>query len=447
MPYSPHSDEGRSRMLAKIGCRSCDELFSVIPDSLKGFNWTIPGPLSELEVKQRLERLSRQNTAADCVSFLGAGAYSHYAPSIVDHVISRPEFFTSYTPYQPEVSQGNLQAIYEYQTLICSLTGMEVSQASLYEGGSAAAEAVLLMKNSARRRPVVLVSKGVHPLYRQVITTYCEPSGTVIEEIPLKEDGTTDLQGREDITLDQVAGVVVQQPNFLGVIEDLESTAGWAAGQKLMTAAVVEPVSLSVLKPPGECGFDIAVGEGQPLGLALSYGGPYLGFMAATKKLMRKMPGRIAGRTKDLDGKDGFVLALQTREQHIRREKATSNICTNQALCALAASVFMNWYGPRGLRELAALNARRAHFACSELVATGRLEKRFSTPFFNEFTLRVKDGPVEDLLDHLAEKKIIGGLGLGRFYREYGDSLLVAVTEMNTRDDIDALVREVGAWR
>ncbi len=446
MPYSPHTDEDRNYMLSAVGCRSAEELFNSVPRSLKGFDWKIPGPLAEQEVKREMNRLSGLNKGAECLSFLGAGAYEHYLPSVVDHVIRRPEFFTSYTPYQPEVSQGNLQVIYEYQSLICHLTGLEVSQASLYDGGSATAEAAFLMKN-CQRKPVILVSRAVHPLYREVLKTYCQASGTVIHELPLNPNGATENALPDDVAAGEVAGVIVQQPNFLGVLEDLESVANWARDGGFMSAAVINPIAVSLLKPPGDCGIDIAVGEGQPLGIPLSYGGPYLGFIAATKKQMRKMPGRISGRTKDLDGKRGFVLALQTREQHIRREQATSNICTNQALCALAASVYLVWYGPRGLRELALLNARRAHYACAELLAGGVVDKRFKSPFFNEFTVKVKGGAAEELLEYLLGRNIVGGLHLGRFYPEYEDCILVAVTETRGKRDIDSLAAEVKSWR
>lgn len=440
--YIPNTREDQEKMLSAIGAGSVAELFSDIPEDIRlDRDLDLPDTMHEQELVSHMKAIASENVnTADHPCFLGAGVYDHFIPSVVGHVISRSEFYTSYTPYQPEISQGTLQAIFEYQTMICRLTGMDVSNASMYDGATAVAEAALMAVRSTGREKV-LVSRGVHPQYREVLRTYAVHAGIGIAEVGLS-GGMTDLDGLRDALSGEagVAAVILQSPNFFGVIEDMEAATALAHEYGALTVACVDPVSLAILQPPGEYGADIAAGEGQPLGNPLNYGGPHFGFLAAKQKLVRKMPGRIVGQTADSEGRRGFVLTLQAREQHIRREKAVSNICSNQALNALAATVYLSVMGKQGLKQVAELCLSKSHYAYSKLLATGRFEKVCDAPFFREFAVRSVDEPVETINRRLRDRGMIGGLALERYYPEMKNCWLVAVTEKRTRQEIDAFV-------
>jgi glycine dehydrogenase subunit 1 len=431
-------------MLRAIGLASMEELYQHVPQSLRErARIDLPDGLSELAVRRRLAALAKRNVnAEDWSLFLGGGIYQHFIPSAVDAIVSRSEFATSYTPYQPEVSQGTLQALFEYQTLICQLTGMEVSNAAVYDGASAAAEAVLMARRIqplSRRR--VLVSRALHPQFRAVIATYLKNLSDIqIEEIPFDSTGGIDLDALTDRLDPRSMCVLVGYPNFFGVVEDLApiQSACARAGAQLVSVTT-EPLALALLKPPGEFAVDIAVGEGQSLGVSMSLGGPAFGFFACRKKFMRNMPGRLVGETVDSEGRRGFVLTLATREQHIRREKATSNICTSQTLCALAATVYLALLGKSGIRRIADINLVRAHDAQRQLTEQGKLSAAFSGPFFNEFVLRGEK--LAERFERCNGKKIIPGIRLTPWYPELSDCLLTCVTEMNEREEIDRLVR------
>lgn len=440
--YIPNTREDQEKMLSAIGAGSVAELFSDIPEDIRlDRDLDLPDAMHEQELVSHMKAIASENVnTADHPCFLGAGVYDHFIPSVVGHVISRSEFYTSYTPYQPEISQGTLQAIFEYQTMICRLTGMDVSNASMYDGATAVAEAALMAVRSTGREKV-LVSRGVHPQYREVLRTYAVHAGIGIAEVGLS-GGMTDLDGLRDALSGEagVAAVILQSPNFFGVIEDMEAATALAHEYGALTVACVDPVSLAILQPPGEYGADIAAGEGQPLGNPLNYGGPHFGFLAAKQKLVRKMPGRIVGQTADSEGRRGFVLTLQAREQHIRREKAVSNICSNHALNALAATVYLSVMGKQGLKQVAELCLSKSHYAYSKLLATGRFEKVCDAPFFREFAVRSVDEPVETINRRLRDRGMIGGLALERYYPEMKNCWLVAVTEKRTRQEIDAFV-------
>ncbi len=440
MPYIPHTAKDIEKILKVVGAGSVDELISQLPAAsrLKG-PLAIPEGLSEQELLGHLKALSaKSSTVEEYSSFLGAGAYNHYIPSIVDAVISRSEFYTSYTPYQPELSQGTLQAIFEYQTLVCQLTGMDVANASLYDGATAVAEACLMARRITGREGIVL-AKAVHPEYRETVATYLTGTGDHLSTVDYSpKTGATPVEAIEAAISGTTACVVIQHPNFFGSLEEVEAIAEAVHGKKvLLIVAVTEAVSLGLLKSPGDSGCDIAVGENQSFGSTLSYGGPYLGFMAAKTEFVRQMPGRLIGQTVDREGKRAFCLTFATREQHIRRERATSNICTNHGLCALAASVHMVSLGSEGLRKLALLNLSKAEYLKKKLKEAG-VEVAFTSPTFNEFTVKIKNG-AEAALKKLLGRKIIGGLALKRQYPELGDHLLVAATEMNSKEDMDAL--------
>ncbi len=444
MRYNPHTGADKERMLHALGLSRIEELFEHIPQPLREkAKISLPAGLSETAVKRRMAALAAKNAAAeDWQVFLGGGIYHHMIPSVVDAVISRSEFSTSYTPYQPEVSQGTLQAMFEFQTLICQLTGMEVANAGLYDGASACAEAVLMARRiQAEGRRRVLVSRSVHPHYRSVIATYLKSLGNVeLAEVPFNSSGATDLDVLSRVLDERCICVVVGYPNFFGIIEDLAPiTAACAQSGALLVTATAEPVALALLKPPGARGADIAVGEGQSLGIPMALGGPGFGFFACHKKFVRSMPGRLVGETVDARGRRGFVLTLSTREQHIRREKATSNICTSQSLCTLAATVFMAVLGKSGMRRLAEANAARAHAAQQRLIQEGKLLPVFSSPFFNEFVVKAKG--LDRRLSRFTAEKIIPGIPLSRWYPELDETLLICVTEMNEREEIDRLVR------
>ena len=443
MTYVPHTEADRQAMLKVIGVRSMEELFADIPDSARNPVLELPPPLSEMEILAELREMSEGNADLDHYAcFLGAGAYNHFVPSIVDAVISRGEFYTAYTPYQPEISQGMLQAIYEYQSMVCELTGMEVANASHYDGATALAEAALMaFEISRRRKHKIIVAPDLHPEYRQVLRTYLRGTDLLLTGDQDPQAGLEDLPALID---EDAACVLVQNPNFFGELLPTDGDSGLSglahavheAGGLLVVA--VDPISLGLFKPPGEYGADIMVGEGQSLGNPISFGGPYLGLFGCRDKYKRKMPGRLAGATVDTRGRRGFVLTLATREQHIRREKATSNICTNQALCALAAGVYLAVMGRRGLRQVAELCYHKAHYAARQIKELPGFEVQ-SEQFFTEFVVRCPQPPVE-INARLLERKIIGGYDLGRDYPHLADCMLLCVTEMNTREQIDRLV-------
>jgi len=434
MPYIPHSEADRAAMLEVVGVRSFEELFTDVPAHARFPALNLPPPLSEMEVRREVESFAAVNLTADRPCFLGAGAYRHFVPAVVDALISRGEFFTAYTPYQPEISQGTLQAIFEYQSMICALTGMEVSNASHYDGATATAEAVIAAVNVHRmKRRKVLLSPWVHPEYRAVVRTYTQGMGLeLVEDVPAGE-----LTG----LLDQnTACVVVQYPDFLGHIEDLTPLARAAHARGALLIVATNPIALGMLKPPGAMEADIVVGEGQGMGIGLNFGGPYLGFFATRMEYVRRMSGRLVGQTVDAEGKRGFVLTLSTREQHIRREKATSNICTNQGLLALAAAIYMAALGRCGLRRVAELCYHKAHYAAGRVAELPGYTVLRDRPFFNEFVVRCPRQVAELNTYLLKEHGIIGGYDLGCDYPHLEGHMLLCVTEMNTRAEIELLV-------
>jgi glycine dehydrogenase subunit 1 len=440
MPYGPHAPDDRQRMLDALGIASVDELFDDIPEALRASRLDLPEPQPELELAARLEGLAARNRT-DLASFLGAGVYRHWTPAAVDQLLLRGEWYTAYTPYQPEISQGTLQSIYEYESLIAELVDLDVVSASHYDGAAATAEAAL-MTCRATRRERVLVSRAVHPHYRATTRAYFE-GGLTVEEIPVVADGpaagTTDLAALERMlgeTDRPVAGVVAGQPNFYGLLEPMEEIGRLAHAAGALFVAVIEPVSLAVLAPPGAYGADIAAGEGQPLGIAPQYGGPYLGLLASTDALVRQIPGRLVGMTSDLDGKRAFVMTMRAREQDIRRDKAASNICTNQALLALAASIYVTTLGPHGLRDVAALGASRAGELEAALAAIG-IERLHPGPYLNEFAIKVPSA--RDVHRRLLDRGILAGLALADVEPDdpsLADALLVCATEVTTTDEI-----------
>jgi glycine dehydrogenase subunit 1 len=440
MRYLPKSPAERQQMIAAIGAKSIDDLFSSVPEAYrlkKPLN--LPGPLSETEVIQYFRERAAENSTG-YTSFLGAGVYNHLSSVVTDVILQRGEFLTSYTPYQAEISQGTLQAIFEFQTLMCQLTGQEVANASMWDGSTATTEAVL-MAERVTGKGRVLVARSVHPEYREVLRTYAKNSGLHVEEIGYNGEGTLDTHGLQNALRQDVCAVVVQSPNFFGAVETLAPLADAAhASGALLVVAVTEAVSLGVLQPPSEA--DIVAMEAQSFGLAPSYGGPYAGVVASREKFVRQMPGRLAGQTTDSEGHRGFVLTLATREQHIRREKATSNICTNQALCALAATVHLTLLGKEGLREMAQHNLSKAHFALSELEKLPGVKRAFSGPFFNEFTVEFPRS-VKVVNAHLLKERIVGPFVLGSAYPELTKHALVCVTETLSRKEIERFVAAV----
>ena len=448
MPYLYNTPEDQRAMLEAIGAESIDELFEGIPDELKlNRPLNLPEALSEMEMDRHLRELTAKNShAGSSVCFLGGGSYDHFVPAVVDTIGSRSEFYTSYTPYQAEASQGNLQVVFEYQTLIARLTGMDISNASLYDGASAAAEAVLMAISATRSRRKIVMPESLHPEYRATVSTYLE--NLDIEIVTLETPtGVIDAQ-RLAAELDEtVAAVLLQQPNFFGCVEDAETVAQAThdAGALLVTA--FDPISLGILTRPGDYGTNIAVAEGHTLGTPMSYGGPYLGIMACDKKLVRRMPGRIAGETVDRRGNPCYVLTMQTREQHIRREKATSNVCTNQGLFALRATVYLSQLGPQGLRETASLCLQKSHYAAQQICHHERFTRAFEQPTFKEFVIRDAEDDVAGLLKSAEADGFLAGVPLGEWYPDLADCFLVAVTEKRTRDEIDALVRSLSGKR
>jgi len=445
MAYGPHTPDDRGRMLAALGIESVEPLFDDIPVAVRSPGLDLPPALSELELASRLTALASRNRV-DLASFLGGGVYRHYIPAAVDQILSRGEFYTAYTPYQPEISQGTLQTIFEYQSLIAELTGLDVVSASHYDGAAATAEAAL-MAIRATGRDRILASRAIHRQYLDVTRTYLARGTLRIDELPTRDDGTTDLEALERALGDPdrpIAGVMLGQPNAFGLLEPMADAAGLVHAAGALFIAVVEPVSLAVLATPAEYGADIAAGEGQPLGIAPQYGGPYLGILATTTALMRQIPGRLVGETRDLDGRRAFVMTLRAREQDIRREKAASNICTNQALCALAATTYLATIGPHGLRDVAALGAARAR-QLERALADAGAPRLHAGAYLNEFCVRVPDA--QAIHARLLDRGVLAGLPMARWYPgdpALRDALLVCATELTTPEEIGRFAAALG---
>ncbi len=447
MPYIPHSADDLRAMLAAVGVKSVDELFEDIPKSMRMKRAPkLPRPATELELQREAAAAEAKTETFDRMNaFLGAGVYEHFIPAVVQHLAHRVETVTSYTPYQPEASQGNLTFMFEYQTAICELTGMDVSNASMYEGGTACAEAALMaIRVNGKGRKRVLVSRALHPEYRQITETYLRAlTGIEIVEVPVK-DGATDLEALSRMADASTIGVLFQTPNFFGIVEDGPALSAAAKKAGALTLVCADPIALAVLEPPGAWGADIVCGEGQQLASGLAYGGPYFGFFAAKMDYIRQMPGRIAGETVDVEGKRGFVLTLGTREQHIRRDRATSNICTNQGLLALRGLVYLSALGPAGLREVAEGCIANAHYAAERIAALpGWRLAHPGRPFFQEFAVD-GPGPATEVIARLRRKKVLPGVALSRWFPDMPDRLLIAVTEVKTKKQIDALVKALG---
>ena len=444
MPYLYNTPDDQTAMLAAIGAKSIEELFAMVPAELRlNRPLDIPPAMSELELTQHMSALAAKNShSGQEVCFLGGGSYDHFVPAVVDEIASRGEFYTSYTPYQPEVSQGNLQVVFEYQSMMTRLTGLDVSNASLYDGGSASAEAVLMAISATSRDGKVVLAASVHPEYRQTIATYLKDLSTEVVSIGTP-NGITRPEDLAAAVDGETACVVIQQPNFFGCIEDAAALAKIAHDAGALVVAVFDPISLGLLKRPGGWGADIAVAEGHTLGTPMQYGGPFLGIMTCRESLVRRMPGRIAGQTVDRRGKRCFVLTLQTREQHIRREKATSNVCTNQGLFALRATIYLALLGPQGLRETANLCLQKSRYAADELCRNERFERAFTAPTLKEFVIRDRQGRVDELLTGALEAGFLAGVPLGHWYPDHSDCFLVAVTEKRTKSEIDALARSL----
>lgn len=439
-PYISVTPQDEEVMLNEIGIKSVDALFRDIPDGLKlNRRLDLDPPKSELEVTARIKGLARKNKPiSQYTCFLGAGAYDHYIPSVVNHLAGRSEFYTSYTPYQPEISQGTLRAIFEYQTMISNLTGLEIANASLYDVETAVVEAAMMTLSSVRKSDTVLVSKTVSPTVRKVLHTYMRFRSIQVIEIEMN-DGETDLQDLKQKLAKNVAGVIVQSPNFFGVIEDVAALSQATHDNGSYMIMSVDPISLGILKKPSELGVDIAVGEGQSLGNYMSFGGPYLGFIAATEELSRKMPGRICGQSEDKNGKRAFVLTLQAREQHIRRYKATSNICSNQGLLAVRATIYLSTMGKEGLKEVASQCMQKAHYAAAQITAGGKNKLTFNKPFFKEFAITGTEDVVS-VNKKLLGQGIMGGYNCTHDYEDLQNTALYCVTEKRTKEEIDKLV-------
>ena len=435
MKYLPHTQQDIEQMLAVAGVGSLDELYGEIPQQLLfDREFSLPEAMSEVEIRRFFEELGKKNSQLVC--FAGAGVEEHYSPSVIAPIISRGEFLTAYTPYQPEISQGTLQYIFEYQSMICELTGMDVTNASMYDGTTATAEAMMMCVAIAKKRNKVLVSQTMNPKVRRVVETYAGYQGVVVETVPEKE-GVTDLAVLADMLAgDDVAGVILAQPNFYGIVEDYTGVAEMCHEKKAMFVMNVKPSALAVLKTPAEWGADIACGDAQTLGIPMCYGGPYVGFLACTNANVRKLPGRIVGATTDVDGKRAFVLTLQAREQHIRREKANSNICSNQSLMALYVTIYMSVMGYKGLKEACSLSYSGAHYLAERLVATGKCSMAYDKPFFNEFAIK-SSLPAEKILEALLSEGILGGVRIA------DDTLLVCVTELRTKEEMDKMVEVI----
>src|SRR4030067_1955488 len=445
MEYIPNTAGEQKEMLKALGVSSPEDLLSHIPANVRlKRELNLPKPIAELDLLAEMHTLGGMNaTTCDCASFLGAGAYDHFIPSVVPHVLSRSEFYTAYTPYQAEMSQGALQTIYEYQTMICELTGMEVSNASMYDGASAMAEAALMAVRITKRDEIVL-SSAINPRYRKVLDTYLFGIKLPVETIE-GNNGITDIEKLSRVISDKTAVVVIQYPNFFGCVEDIKTIIEMTHRHGALAVIVADPIALGLLKSPGELGADIVVGEGQPLGIPLNYGGPYLGFFATKMEQVRKMPGRIVGATVDLEGKSGYCLQFKTREQHIKRERATSNICTNEALVALTATVYMAAMGKQGLRDAANLCVQKTAYARQRIGGLKGYSIPFTSPVFKEFVVKTSVPPKE-IQARLISEKILGGLDLGAYYPELENYLLFCVTEKRTREEIDRLVEALEEW-
>lgn len=445
MSYVLNTPADREAMLAKIGAASPDDLFQSIPEALRLRRpLNVPAALTEMELQQHLSELANRNVSPDqAPCFLGGGAYDHFIPAVVDAVASRSEFYTAYTPYQAEASQGSLQAFFEYQTLICELTGLDVANASLYEGGSAVAEAVLMAHTIEPERDRIVIADSVHPEYRRTLATYLANLGKEIVTLPTPDGGLDPAELRKRLD-DRTLCVIVQHPNFFGNLEDVDEIGRLCHERGALFVVSFDPISLGLLKRPGQYGADIAIAEGQCLGNPLAYGGPYLGIMACHERFMRKIPGRLVGQTVDRHGNRCWVLTLQTREQHIRREKATSNICTNQGLFALRAAVYLAALGPHGLHETANLCLQKAHYLADQLTRVPGVSLRSRRPFFKEFTVQVP-GDVPALLSRLLQAGYQAGLPLGRWYPELANCISIAVTEKRTRRELDGLAAALRA--
>jgi glycine dehydrogenase subunit 1 len=445
MTFNPHTTEDRAAMLKTVGVDRVDDLFAAVPEHVRFPNLDLPPMLTEMEAAHRLQELADQNqnfSAADI--YLGAGSYQHYVPATVGQILSRGEFYTAYTPYQPEVAQGTLQVIYEFQSMVAELLGTEVANASMYDGATALAEGALMSVSSTKKKSRVVVAGTVHPAYREVMHTYLEGSGVSVVEV---EPASPFVLTPDDVAPhlgNDVACVVVQYPNFYGAIEDMQALGDQAHEAGALFVVNTTPVPLGLLKTPGDFGADIVAAEGQSLGVAQSYGGPYVGLLGSRKSLVRQMPGRLASITTDTEGKRGYVLTLQTREQHIRREKATSNICTNQGLMATAATVYMSSVGPEGFREVATAAYQNAHYLADQLSGLEGYELAFDQPFFHEFTIRTPV-PAAEVNARLLEAGILGGLDLGTFNGGMSHHLLLCATELNTKAGIDRLVKALAA--
>jgi glycine dehydrogenase subunit 1 len=445
--YIPNADQDVKEMLEVIGVDSIDRLFDSIPDAVKLRKpLEVPGPWSEIEARRWFRDLAAKNkSAVDHLSFLGGGAYHHYQPACVDQLLLRAEFLTSYTPYQPEVSQGTLQSIFEYQTHQCLLTGLDVANASMYDGSTALCEAVLLAERVAKNRTKVVISKSVHPEYTETVRTYVQNLGYEIVEVGWTNDGRVDVEELRTACTNDVFAVAIQSPNFLGILEDYDAIATIANGIGAVKIAVVaEATSFGIVTPPGAHGFDICVGEGQAWGVPPQFGGPYVGFMVVRDALKRHMPGRLVGETVDVDGRRAYVLTLATREQHIRRGKATSNICTNEALIALAANIYLSLMGKEGLREVATQSMQKAAYLRDRLRAISAASIVFNGPMYNEFVVRTPF-PAREILRDLEHDKILGGIPLGQFYPGHENDFLVAVTELHSREQLDRYVAVLSA--
>lgn len=439
MDYTPHSNKEIQEMLSFLGIEFLKDLYNNIPDEIKQKKeLNLLEPLSEIELLKRLKFISDKNVSTnEKISFLGAGNYDHFIPSVVNYIISKPEFCTSYTPYQSELSQGILQSMFEYQTMMCELTGMDISNISLYDGATSVAEAAN-MAISINKKKKVLISETVHPEYRQVIKTYKKPREIEIIEIPMK-GGITDKEKIDRRLIDESSCLIIPQPNFFGNLEPIDEIFSILSGSNTLAIACVNPLSLALLKPPADFGADIVVGDGQILGNPQSFGGPSFGFLTCKKKYLRKTPGRIVGQTVDSNGKIGYVLTLQTREQHIRREKATSNICSNQSLNVLAASVYLSYVGRDGLYEIAELCYKNAHYLFQKLVAIKGINQTFNSEFFNEFVVYI-DLDSTELKKILSKKGILGPICLEKWYASLKKRYLFAVTEKRTKEEMDLLV-------
>lgn len=447
MRYLPHTEEEISAMLKVIGAGSIDDLFNGIPDAVK-FKGELPlaDGLNEIELKAHLKSLADKNISlAEGINFIGGGSYHHYAPSVINALVKRGEFLTAYTPYQPEVSQGTLQAMFEFQTMMCELTGMEVANASNYDLSTACAEAVMMARRVNQKKRV-LVAKSLHPHYREVMTTYFKDQDYELVEIPWTSSGQIDMSELKSKLDDSISAVLVQSPNFFGTIEDTKTIGALVKDKPaLFVVATSEALSYAVTTSPGEAGADIAIGEGMSFGLGTNYGGPYVGIFATKQQFIRSMPGRLIGQTTDADGKRGYVLTFATREQHIRREKATSNICTNQGLCALIASVYLSLMGPQGLTKLALMNMERLKFLKDLLTNKKKDAVLFTGPSFNEMVIKLNK-PVRDAVGHLLKDRIFAGIDLSSHYPELDRHLLVCTTELVSHDDIKVFADRIGSF-